>query len=92
LGLLGPVVISAPGYQPRFNIKIQCSVQKLFQKQDIGGLSKIKMFVPLLVGLYESFFGNLMAALKRLRWKTFVLRLLEKHASLSGNPKKICRF
>jgi len=29
----------------------------LFQKQDFGKLSKIKMFVPLFVGSFESLFG-----------------------------------
>jgi len=34
-------------------VNIQCSIQKLFQKQDFEGLSKMKMFFPLFVGLYK---------------------------------------
>jgi len=52
----------------------------------------MKMFVPLLVGLYESYFdfgvlGTVWLYFKA-KWESFDRRLFEKPANLAGNLKK----
>jgi len=63
------------------------TVQKVFQKQDFEGLSKIKMSVPLFVGFYKPLFVLSvlvpMGVLRSSRYNTFVLQLLEKPATLA---------